>query len=239
MKRVLNVILVLSLLAAMAVPALARSVDFVPSISDKGAPDVVGSGEIKDTNGNAVGSADNTVVVVTPVSQATTSDKISDADEKNLLDAYDKLTSGDKAYGLCPGLEDLADKLYGGVKEDDLVVRDLFDVSLSDAELENKVSNGNTISLTLNANVGKDDKVLAMVKDGDTWTSAINVVNNGDGTVTVTLSTLGAVVLMTATASGSSVTGDTTNVAFWGIAVALSLGAIVTMVSLKRRKVTE
>lgn len=239
MKRVLNVILVLSLLAAMAVPALARNVDFVPSISDKGAPGVVGSGEIKDTNGNSVGTADNTVVIITPVSEAKTSDKISDADEKNLLDAYDKLTSGDKAYGLCPGLEDLADKLYDGVKEEDLVVRDLFDVSLNNAELEGKVGNGNTITLKLDANVAKGDKVLAMVKDGDTWTAAVNVVNNGDGTVSVTLNTLGAVVLMTATASGSSVTGDTTQVAFWGIAVVLSLGAIVTMVSLKRRKVTE
>ena len=239
MKRVLNVILVLSLLAAMAVPALARSVDFVPSISDKGAPGVVGSGEIKDTNGNSVGTADSTVVVITPVSEAKTSDKISDADEKNLLDAYDKLTSGDKAYGLCPGLEDLADKLYDGVKEEDLVVRDLFDVSLNNTDLEGKVGNGNTITLKLDANVAKGDKVLAMVKDGDTWTPAVNVVNNGDGTVSVTLNALGAVVLMTATASGSSVTGDTTQVAFWGIAVVLSLGAIVTMVSLKRRKVTE
>ncbi len=239
MKRVLNVILVLSLLAAMAVPALARSVDFVPSISDKGAPGVVGSGEIKDSNGNSVGSASSTVVVITPVSQATTSNKISEADGKNLLAAYSKLTSGAKAYAICPGLEDLANELHGGVEEEDLVVRDLFDVSLSDAELEKQVANGNTITLKLDAKVTKGDKVLAMVNDGEKWVPAVNVVNNGDGTVTVTLSTLGAVVLMSAQPSGSSATGDTTQVAFWGAAVVLSLGAIVTMVALKRRKVTE
>ena len=239
MKRVLNVILVLSLLAAMAVPALARNVDFVPSISDKGAPEIVGSGEIKDTNGNSVGTAGSAVIVVTPVSQAETSDKISEADKTNLLDAYSKLSSGVKPYTICPGLEDLAEELYDGVEAEELVVRDLFDISLSDAEVEKQVANGNTITLKLNAKVAKGEKVLAMVKNGDEWVPAENVVNNGDGTVTVTLSTLGAVVLMTAQASGSSVTGDATNVAFWGAAVVLSLGAIVTMVVLKRRKVAE
>lgn len=239
MKRVMNFILVLSLLAAMAVPALARNVEFVPSISDKGAPTIVGSSEIKDENGNSVGTADSTTVVITPVAEAKTSDKISDADEANLLDAYEKLTAADKIYAVCPGLEALATKLYENVKEEDLVVRDLFDVSLSNAELEQKVSAGNTIQLTLSANVAKGEKVLAMVKTADKWVPATNVKNNGDGTVTVTLSALGAVVLMTTQGTGSSATGDATNVAVWGAVVALSLGAIVTMVCLKRRKIAE
>ncbi len=239
MKRAMNFILVLSLLAAMAVPALARNVDFVPSISDKGAPTIIGSSEIKDTNGNSVGTADSTIFIITPVADAKTSDKISEDDKTNLLEAYDKLTSGEKAYEICPGLEELVTKEYEGVKEEDLVVRDLFDVSASDVEVEKKVSEGNTIQMTLSANVAKGEKVLAMVKTAEKWIPATSVKNNGDGTVTVTLPAMGAVVLLTAQNTASSDTGDATNVAVWGAVVALSLGAIVTMVSLKRRKIAE
>ena len=250
MKRVMNFILVLSLLAAMAVPALARNVDFVPSISDKGAPTIIGPSVIVGTTGSSIGTADSAVFVITPVSEVKTSDKISEEDKANLEEAYEKLTSGEKAYTICPELEQLATKLYDDVKEEDLVVRDLFDVSSTDEETEKKVSEGNTIQMTFSANVAKGEKVLAMVKvvakDATTnkpvekWVPATNVKNNGDGTVTVTLPALGAVVLMTAQGNtASSDTGDATNVAVWGAVVVLSLGAIVTMVSLKRRKIAE
>ena len=100
MRRIVSLLAVLVLCISLACPVFAE--EFVPSISDKNAPEIVPG---KDDEGKPVIGRilkDGKVIdyiyegclLITPVSQAKTSTLIPDDAEALLLDVYAKLNKG-------------------------------------------------------------------------------------------------------------------------------------------------
>lgn len=216
MKRFLALAFVLMLTFVLACPVFAT--DFVPSISYKDSPELVAGddgnyGTATDGDGNNLHTVEHDCLVVTPIALV---------DESELIpeDAAEELKA---VYAF---LKDTPD--YFG---DDVVVRELFDVSILCEELNNALApEGNTMDLTFNIGIAADEEIWAKVKVDGEWID-VPVVNNGDGTVTCTFEAVCPVVFLTGkVVAPPAQTGDTTNLVLYGVLMAVSLIAIVALV---------
>lgn len=195
MKKIISLLVVLVFCFSLALPVLAD--EFVPSITDKGAPEIVpikdGEGkdaiaEILDAEGNVIGYLYEDCLVITPVSQAKTSTKIPDDAEKLLLEVYDKLTNGSMSLPY--------EKFNANLNPDTMVIRDLFDVSWLCGEdsgfedhpdhPEEVAPKGITIRIIFDLGVSKNATVYTMSYKNSAWNPIVKTVNNGDGTVSCT-----------------------------------------------------
>lgn len=187
MKKIVAILTVLMLCAALVIPASAAN-DFTPSVTNKPAPDIVPGvdpdgkpviAEILDAAGEIIGYVYEECLVITPVSEATVSELIPDAAEALLLDVYQKLLSGDMTIPY--------EKLFGSkVVAANMVIRDLFDVSfLCEPHPEMLKASGVTMRVTFDLGVAADETVYTTLYKNGEWVSAVSTVNNGDGTVTV------------------------------------------------------
>ncbi len=186
MKRTLTSILAVLMVAAISLPVLAAENEFVPSITEKDAPEIV---LIKDDAGNdvlgTIIDAQNTVIdyvdldclVVTPVSEVDTSTQIPDASRTELKKVYE---------GLSNGTMKLPYELLGtDVKAEEVVIRDLFDISWLCSDHPEMVSKeGVSVEITFKLNVKATDEVYCLTYHNDAWTPIKSLTNNGDGTVT-------------------------------------------------------
>lgn len=212
MKRVISLITVLVLCFALAVPAFATEVDFVPSITAKPAPGIDVSVnedgdaviEVKNAAGELVYTTTVDSVIVTAVSEVYNKIEellISEEAAESLKEAYEALTAVDaKLSEVIPELKDVFEGLglpFDGV--DSLVVTDLFDLSILNDELASFLGQDNhTLDITFNANVPKNNMVFAATYNDGSWQLTENAVNNGDGTVTVTFRHFCPVAILTA-----------------------------------------
>lgn len=184
MKKIIALLTVLMLCAAMVVPASAAS-EFTPSVSNKPAPEIV---PVIDPNGDpAVGEIIDEVeeiidyvydpcIVVTPVSEATTSTEIPDDAEELLLEVYEKLDNGEMSIPY----QDLF-----GKDGDDMVIRDLFDVTFLCADHPEMLApTGIVFRITFDIGVEAGVDVYTTTYKNGAWVPAVSTVNNGDGTVT-------------------------------------------------------
>ncbi len=175
MKKIIaSVLLSAVMLFALAMPAFATvDGEFVDSVTGEQAPGITGpvTGTTGSGEGVSFGEGD---LRITPVT------------DKDQLPEEDKNALEDVLEGLEDGTIDIPEE----VKEelgDDAVVKDLFDVTPVSDELKDHLDNGGDVTFTLDANVGPDEEVaVASWVDGE-WVMAKNVVNNGDGTITVTM----------------------------------------------------
>ena len=249
MKKIISVLLVL-VFAAM--PLLVSADNFVPSISYKPAPDVVPAdpvtgvlGVITDAQGQPSGDGHEAEVyedciVITPVSDAATSTDIPDEAAAILLRVYDELLNQNtKLSDLSAELNDLvAAQLGNGKNADNLVVKELFDVSILCDEMANTLSaDGNTLDLTFKLSVEDDDHVFIMTYNDNKWTPVENVTNNGDGTVTATFERFCPVAVFVegVGSSDSPDTGDFDMSYVWAIVAVVSAVLIVAVVVINRR----
>jgi len=179
MKKLVNILLVLVMLFSIAVPAAAVNEDFVPSITEKDAPELVEQGtdengqpiygEVVDADGNVVFSVGDGVIRITPLSKLEELRKI-DVPAADMLEfVYEFLQKNSYYFGR------------------ETVVRDLFDVTVVSRELEEALApKGQTITLRFNLNVAADTELEVRTYKNDEWVDVVDVVNNGDGTVSVT-----------------------------------------------------
>ena len=232
MKKAVSVLIVLLLCISMAVPAFAAD-SFVRSISYKDAPGLVTT-EVENvgpvaawlvTDGEEDDPVYATELVVTPVSAVDSAEAIPDASREILKQVYEDLTTG-KAVIPFEKLED----------EDlvDPVIRDLFDVTvLDDGENDALETDGVQIRMTFNLGVKADTEVYVMSYRNGSWDPAAEVVNNGDGKVTVTFDHLCpvAVIVNSDDAAAPPQTGDATggNLWFWAVLMAMSAAVIVVL----------
>ena len=185
MKKIIALFTVLMLCAAMVVPASAAN-EFTPSVTNKPAPDYV---PVTDPDGNpAVGEIVDEIqeiidyvyelcIVITSVADAPTSTEIPDDAEALLLDVYSKLNSGEMAIDY--------ETLFGGVDNDDMVIRDLFDVTfLCEEHPEMLAPAGEVFRVTFDIGVEPGVDVYTTTYKNGEWVPAVSTVNNGDGTVT-------------------------------------------------------
>ena len=243
MKKVL-----ICLLAVVAMFACTLSVsaeaDFVKSITDKGAPDVVGDddgsiGGILGDDGEVIHMCHEDHIVITPVAEAETSTEIPEDAKELLQQVYGELCDSDAK--LSEIFDDLNDDVKAALGEDkdadDLVIRDLFDITGICSELKALPKDGQSIELTFDLSVGKDILVLGMIYYDGEW-KQLDLTNNGDGTVSVMFTELCPVAfLVPGSAANAPTTGeDLGKLAVWGGLLAVSAVAIVLLVVFGRKK---
>ncbi len=251
MKKIFSCIILLTLAATLALSAFAAPDSFVPSIGEKEYPELVPDstnnigGVIVDENGETVKEIPLGEILVTPISQAKTSELIPDSAEKMLLEQYEKLTAaGVKLSEVCSFLNQIVRSALGEGKDaDDLVIREFFDVSIiGDENIAMLGQPENKIVVKLRDGLAKDEFVTGMIYKNGEWKS-VKTENNGDGTVTCTFEDLCPVALLTpATAEDVKppLTGENATLV-WIVLALISLSVIVVCARViinKRKHIT-
>lgn len=238
MRKFICLLIAALLCVSLVCPALAAG-EFVPSISYKGTPNVVAvkdqSGNdaaavIRDASGTVTGYVYDACMTLTPVA--------------NAADAQIPAEVKEELRALYAALNDGTMKLpYGdGVDAENMVIRDLFDVSwlCSHGHAAALEPNGVVFEMTFDLGVAKDATVVVMTYKNEAWGEIAKVVNNGDGTVTCTFEHLCpvAISVLSETAGNPDDAGDAvgSNMHLW-IALMVVSAAVVVVMLVSRRKV--
>lgn len=182
MKKITAFLISVMMVAALAVPVFAEGA-YMDSITAKPAPEIVGDGDVIGDiieDGEDVGDIGEGDLIITPFVDK---DELDDEPRSNMEDAFEQIKSGNAEYP--PEMEEI----LGG----EPVAKDLFDVDVIDDELLKELEEGKEIRFTLDVNIGAGELVaVACFVDGQ-WIMAAEAINNGDGTITVTLSKIGTI----------------------------------------------
>ena len=119
MKKLMTLFLALALAASLTVPALAG---FTPSVENKGGPTVI---DAVFEDGTPAGP----YLRVTAYGKRNTSDNAAVAIKKILEDAHTEVKSAGRLDSLTADVNTWLTDHHAGVKAEDLLVSDLFDVS--------------------------------------------------------------------------------------------------------------
>lgn len=225
MKKIVMLLVAVMLVAAMACPAFAAEDDFVPSITYKGAPELVLTvdvdgnpvvGAIVDADGKTVGYVDEDCLLITALSGIDSEDRLPAESKTRLKDLYQKLLDGTMKLP------------YEGDK--DMVIMELLDISWLCEPCPELVEEEDVVfSVTFDLGVAADVEVTVMTYKNDAWNPIEKVVNNGDGTVTCTFEHLCPVAFSVAAKDAPSETGDQSDVMLWGVLLALSAVGMATV----------
>lgn len=221
MKKLALFLSVLLIAVTLAVPASA-AVNFTPSVEQKPAPTV---DPITDSNGNQVSaiirdqngeevhgvSIDSGELIVTPISQAS---QAAQAISEMLTNAYEQIQQADTIADLVPAIGEFLQAIGSAAQVADLVVRDVFDVSLTGTAAEYLAQEGNNITLRFDLGLAPSATLIVLHNyEGSNWEIIPDdrVVQNADGTVDVTfdsLSPIAFVVDSTETDTSASTDAD-------------------------------
>lgn len=239
MKKIVCVVTALLICISLACPVFAAGDTFTASVGYKDAPQLElildengdpAYGVIKTVDGEVIGYIYEDCIVITPVSEAETSEQIPEEAAALLLELYQELTEGTMELPYSKINEDL--------DPDDMVIRDLFDISLLCEEHPEMLEGGNTLELIFDLDIDAKTKVYAMIYVNGEWVP-VDLVNNGDGTVTGNFTAVGPVAFSVETKddSQSSQTGDTIfgDMLPWAL-VLLVCGAGLIVMTASRRK---
>lgn len=200
MKKLALFLSVLLIAVTLAAPASA-AVNFTPSVEQKPAPTVDPitdsngdqvSAIIRDQNGGEVHgvSIDSGELVVTPISQAS---QAAQAISEMLTKAYEQIQQADTIADLAPDVGDFLQTIGSASQVADLVVRDVFDVSLTGTAAEYLAQEGNNITLRFDVDISPSATLIVLHNyEGSNWEIIPDdrVVQNADGTVDVTFDSL-------------------------------------------------
>lgn len=201
-------------------------------------------------HGGPVGE-DHECLVITPLSEAETSAKIPEEARKELLKVYEDLLANQmKLMGECEGLDELvAEALGEGKTSDDLVVRDLFDVTVLCDELKDYLKQeGTTICLDLDLGLKPGDFVQVVAYVDGKWQliEKVEIAADGSYTCTTYKKICPVAVLVPATTvkdhyTPAPDTGDAIadQLGLWVAVAGCSLAAIVILVVLQRKRKAE
>ena len=220
MKKIVSLVMAVVICLSLVVTAAANA-NFVPSITAKPAPEVVtspaeqtasgtGSGAkdesayalvIKDDKEEVVSSSKPAKLIDTSVAEVMNTEKgktseVPEVRAEALKEAYETLSAKDVVLtNVVDGLEAVAKEQK--VATSKLVVKDLFDIRLSEEDFEEELNvEGHTIDVSFKADIQPGQFVtIAVYKDGK-WILAKKVVVGEDGLVTATLECLGTVAII-------------------------------------------
>mgnify|MGYP001482883225 CR=1 FL=1 len=247
MKKILSVILMVIFAFFVSAPALAAT--FVPSVEQKQAPEIVvdssgNAATITDREGNST-SVSSGAIIITPLSQA---DQAEDADMAATMEtAYAQLKKSTSLSGICSNFNDVLSEIDASLTEDDMVARDLFDISLY-GDAKQLLSNGGTIRITLATTLSQDTPRMVLHYQSDSWNALDpeNVTANADGSTTITVDNLSpfAIVVPTSAITGEEVTSpqtsdDSTDVWTMVAAAAAGLATGFFTIAFKRKPISE
>lgn len=219
MKKLAVFMLAMALAVSTSISAMASG--FTPSVQGKEAPDIVTTQDengnevaamVIDTEGNVIKGVDATEITVTPVAQA---DESSEEVREVLNKAYEQINSAASLTELVPEMPEFLENVSDDLTVEDLVVRDLFDVTV-DAETKALLEAGNSIQLSFKLGVAADEFVVCLHNySEDLWEVIDNdkVKNNGDGTVTVEFTSLSPVAFAVQNTKGNAPVKDPDGVA--------------------------
>ena len=209
MKKVFSVVLALTLLVALAVPAFAA--EFVGSIEAKPAP-TVSKPAMTDKDGNAVEAKVDTMSLADALA-ADPADEVAG----ELVKAYKEVKEG-----------------TAKLPEKNLVVSHIMEVHVEEAANE-VLKAGGTVDLTFNLGVKAGTNVVAMTYNDGKWEEVKACKNNGDGTVTATFAHFCPVAF--ATSDAPAKTGDSmgNSMILWTSVLVLSAAAVVALVVVRRK----
>lgn len=161
MKKLMTLFLALALAASLTVPALAG---FTPSVENKGGPTVV---DAVFEDGRDAGP----YLLVTAYRKRNTSDNAAVAIKKILEDAHTEVKSAGRLDSLTADVNTWLTDHHTGVKAEDLLVSDLFDVSfVQDGELlKDMPASHQTVTITFQLTVPVENVLLVLHKDGSSW----------------------------------------------------------------------
>lgn len=203
MKKFASLLMAALLLVAMALPASA-AVNFVDSVEQKPAPSVEtvtdASGNqvsaiIQDASGNEVHGVTADQMSITPVSGAANAP----AEIREQLEAaYEQIQNAASVADLVPDVDmaSLLSAMGSSSSVEDLVVRDVFDVSVSSEAAEFLAQEGNAITIRFQLNIAPSSTLLVLHNyEGSNWEVIDDdkVVINNDGSVDVTFDSLSPV----------------------------------------------
>lgn len=161
MKKLMTLFLALALAASLTVPALAS---FTPSVENKGGPTVI---DAVFEDGTDAGP----YLRVTAYSKRNTSDNAAVAIKKILEDAHTEVKSAGRLDSLTADVNTWLTDNHAGVKAEDLLVSDLFDVSFVQGGelLEGMPASHKTVTITFQLTVPVENVLLVLHKDGSSW----------------------------------------------------------------------
>lgn len=242
--------IVLSIIIVLTMALSASAAQFVPSITNKGAPELIildnidGKpviGFITDPDGNKISTEYLDCIVISSITDALNGKELPEGVKEELIKVYDEMKNGAKISDLCPELEDIVKEKWGKDKNvDDLVVKDLFDVTDYCDDIDSKLNDGSTLDLTFDVGISGNTFIAAMVYVDGKWVPVNDCINNGDGTVTVKFTQICPVAFLVP-GSGqnmdivSPTTGDATDVIVWGSVMLVALGAIFALIIYRRK----
>ena len=157
MKKLMTLFLALALAASLTVPALAS---FTPSVENKGKPTVVDA-VFED------GTDARPYLRVTAYGERNTSDNAAVAIKKILEDAHTEVKSAGRLDSLTADVNTWLTDHHAGVKAEDLLVSDLFDVSF--VQGEDMPASHKTVTITFQLTVPVENVLLVLHKDGSSW----------------------------------------------------------------------
>ena len=161
MKKLMTLFLALAPAASLTVPALAG---FTPSVENKGGPTVV---DAVFEDGTDAGP----YLRVTAYGKRNTSDNAAVAIKKILEDAHTEVKSAGRMDSLTADVNTWLTDHHTGVKAEDLLVSDLFDVSFVQGGelLKDMPASHQTVTITFQLTVPVENVLLVLHKDGSSW----------------------------------------------------------------------
>lgn len=199
-KKKIALLTVVAMVAALAMP-VAASDRFTASPDLKPAPDLVvdeegNAGTIIDEEGEEIETLTPPEIIITPWADR---EEAEEDIRERLEEAFDDLSSADELEDLCDRLDDVIAEYDPELASHDLEIRDLFDVDLYDEDHVRIVQLSDT-QLVITLKVADLENLVAVLhhEDGTDWYTLPRecVINNGDGTVTIILNTIGPVALL-------------------------------------------
>ncbi|MBQ9967405.1 MAG: hypothetical protein IJO88_01625 [Oscillospiraceae bacterium] len=273
MKRVISIMLTLLLCAALFCPVMAAEDDFVPSITYKPMPELTGEqaddgciiiGYV-ESDGEVIGTVhyDDGVIyidrgtihetvdeghkclVITPIAEAETDPEIPEEARELLLWVYDELLKNGMSFIDCPELDaSIAAHLGEGKTVQDMVVRDLFDVSVLCEPLRAYLEpEGTTICLDFDLGLAPGSYVEVIAYKNGKWQMIEEVEVNAKGSLTCTVyeDFCPVAILVpegTADAAEAPDTGLSArnDVVLWSAVAAASVALLVALAVIERKR---
>lgn len=244
MKKLISAVCVLVLIASITAQGYADN--FRPSVERKEAPEL---SDMKDASGksvaaiiyNADGSelagVERDCIIVTPLSKA---DEAGGNIREKLISAFDQIQSAEKITQLTESLTGAVGQFSKRTKTDELVVRDLFDVTLAEDEYRELLSReGCYIKVLFKLGQNPDELLLVLHNiEGTEWETIpperVIVRENGD--VEVSFASLSPVAFAVAADPAAAETQMTIPWAHVIGALMVAAGLILACTYLKKEK---
>lgn len=224
MKKIISMLVVLSILATTSLSVFAT---YVPSIDSKPAPTVVEKtddegnayvAELVDTNGDTVEVVVVGEIVVTSYIEVTELDE----EAQVILDeAFDEIITADNLLELTDDVQTVLDEINelrdeeSQILTSDLVVKEFFDLHVDDDVKATMLELGLELVITFSTDVSEGDAVVVLHKKSDgEWEAIANdkvIVSDGYVTATFTDFSPVAIVVDSSDYSEDDTSGDTSD----------------------------